>query len=54
MLDTLPGTRFLYNPPDTMLLIRAVREAVKDDPTFWAMSFAAILENWHDAHDAGQ
>jgi hypothetical protein len=54
MLDTLPGTRFLYNPPDTMLLIRAVRDAVKDDPTFWAMSFAAILENWHDAHDAGQ
>jgi CubicO group peptidase (beta-lactamase class C family) len=39
MLDTLPGTRFLYNPPDTMLLMRAVREAVKDDKTFWAMPF---------------
>ena len=39
MLDTLPGTRFLYNPPDTMLLIRAVREAVGDDRTFWAMPF---------------
>ncbi|MEJ2110278.1 MAG: serine hydrolase [Acidobacteriota bacterium] len=39
MLDTLPGTRFLYNPPDTMLLMRAVREAVRDDRTFWAMPF---------------
>jgi CubicO group peptidase (beta-lactamase class C family) len=39
MLDSLPGTRFLYNPPDTMLLMRAVREAVKDDKTFWAMPF---------------
>ena len=39
MLDTLPGTRFLYNPPDTMLLMRAVREAVQDDRTFWAMPF---------------
>ena len=39
MLDTLPGTRFLYNPPDTMLLMRAVREAVKDDKSFWAMPF---------------
>jgi len=39
ILDTLPGTRFLYNPPDTMLLMRAVREAVKDDQAFWAMPF---------------
>lgn len=39
MLDTLPGTRFLYNPPDTMLLMRAVREAVKDDKAFWALPF---------------
>ncbi len=39
MLDTVPGTRFLYNPPDTMLLMRAVREAVKNDQTFWAMPF---------------
>jgi CubicO group peptidase (beta-lactamase class C family) len=39
MLDTLPGTRFLYNPPDTMLLMRTVREAVRDDHVFWAMPF---------------
>jgi CubicO group peptidase (beta-lactamase class C family) len=43
MLDTLPGTRFLYNPPDTMLLARAVREAVKDDKTFWAMPFQQLF-----------
>jgi len=43
MLDTLPGTRFLYNPPDTMLLMRAVREAVKDDKTFWAMPFQQLF-----------
>jgi CubicO group peptidase (beta-lactamase class C family) len=39
MLDTLPGTRFLYNPPDTMLLVRAVHEAVGDDKRFLAMPF---------------
>ena len=43
ILDTLPGTRFLYNPPDTMLLMRAVREAVKDDKTFWAMPFQQLF-----------
>jgi CubicO group peptidase (beta-lactamase class C family) len=43
MLDTLPGTRFLYNPPDTMLLMHAVREAVKDDKTFWAMPFQQLF-----------
>jgi CubicO group peptidase (beta-lactamase class C family) len=43
ILDTMPGTRFLYNPPDTMLLMRAVREAVKDDQTFWAMPFQQLF-----------
>jgi CubicO group peptidase (beta-lactamase class C family) len=43
MLDTMPGTRFLYNPPDTMLLMRAVREAVKDDKTFWALPFQQLF-----------
>jgi CubicO group peptidase (beta-lactamase class C family) len=43
MLDTLPGTRFLYNPPDTMLLMRVVREAVKDDKAFWAMPFQELF-----------
>ena len=43
ILDTLPGTRFLYNPPDTMLLVRAVRQVVKDDKTFWAMPFRELF-----------
>ena len=43
ILDTMPGTRFLYNPPDTMLLMRAVREVVKDDQTFWAMPFQQLF-----------
>jgi CubicO group peptidase (beta-lactamase class C family) len=43
MLDTMPGTRFYYNPPDTMLLMRAVREAVKNDKTFWALPFQQLF-----------
>jgi len=43
ILDSMPGTRFLYNPPDTMLLMRAVREAVKDDRTFWALPFQQLF-----------
>jgi CubicO group peptidase (beta-lactamase class C family) len=43
ILDTLPGTRFLYNPPDTMLLMRAVRQAVKDDKQFWVMPFTELF-----------
>lgn len=43
ILDTMPGTRFLYNPPDTMLLMRAVREAVSDDRIFWAMPFQQLF-----------
>ncbi len=43
ILDTLPGTRFLYNPPDTMLLVRAVRQAVNDDQKFWALPFKELF-----------
>jgi CubicO group peptidase (beta-lactamase class C family) len=43
ILDTMPGTRFLYNPPDTMLLVRAVRQAVNDDKTFWAMPWTELF-----------
>lgn len=42
-LDSLPGTRFLYNPPDTMLLMRAVRQAVNDDPKFLAYPFQELF-----------
>lgn len=43
ILDTMPGTRFLYNPPDTMLLVRAVRQAVNDDKKFWALPFKELF-----------
>lgn len=42
-LHTRPGTRFLYNPPDTMLALRAVREAVNDDQAYWAMPFTDLF-----------
>jgi CubicO group peptidase (beta-lactamase class C family) len=43
ILHTMPGERFVYNPPDTMLLVRAVRETVADDPTFWALPFTELF-----------
>ncbi len=42
-LDSLPGTRYLYNPPDTMLLMRAVRQAVNDDRKFLAYPFQELF-----------
>ncbi len=42
-LNTMPGTRFLYNPPDTMLLVRAVREKINNDEKFWAMPFTELF-----------
>jgi CubicO group peptidase (beta-lactamase class C family) len=42
-LDSLPGTRFLYNPPDTMLLMRAVRQAVDDDEKFLVYPFEELF-----------
>jgi CubicO group peptidase (beta-lactamase class C family) len=42
-LDSLPGTRFLYNPPDTMLLMRAVRQAVRDDAKFLVYPFEELF-----------
>jgi len=43
ILHTMPGKRFVYNPPDTMLLMRAVRETVADDATFWALPFKELF-----------
>jgi CubicO group peptidase (beta-lactamase class C family) len=43
ILHTMPGARFVYNPPDTMLLIRAVRETVADDSIFWALPFTELF-----------
>jgi CubicO group peptidase (beta-lactamase class C family) len=42
-VDSPPGTRFLYNPPDTMLLMRAVRQAVNDDQKFLAYPFQELF-----------
>jgi CubicO group peptidase (beta-lactamase class C family) len=42
-LHSMPGTRFLYNPPDTMLAVRAVREKVNNDKTFLAMPFTELF-----------
>ena len=39
LLDTMPGTRFLYNPPDTLLMMRAVRQRVNDDARYLEMPF---------------
>jgi CubicO group peptidase (beta-lactamase class C family) len=43
ILHTMPGERFVYNPPDTMLLVRAVRETIADDQTFWALPFTELF-----------
>ncbi|MEP7314871.1 MAG: serine hydrolase, partial [Pseudomonadota bacterium] len=39
ILHTLPGSRFFYNPPDTMLAVRAVRQAVDNDQRFLAYPY---------------
>lgn len=38
-LDTLPGSTFAYSPPDTMLAMRALREAMQDDRRFFAFPY---------------
>jgi CubicO group peptidase (beta-lactamase class C family) len=38
-LDTMPGTTFVYSPPDTMLAMRALREAMHDDRRFLAFPY---------------
>lgn len=34
---------FMLNPPDTMLLMRAVRQSVKNDKEFWALPFKDLF-----------
>jgi CubicO group peptidase (beta-lactamase class C family) len=38
-LDTMPGSTFVYSPPDTMLAMRALREAMHDDKRFLAFPY---------------
>jgi CubicO group peptidase (beta-lactamase class C family) len=42
-LDTQPGTRFIYSPPDTMLLMRSVRQQVNNDEEYWALPFQQLF-----------
>jgi CubicO group peptidase (beta-lactamase class C family) len=42
-MDSVPGARFVYAGSDTILSVRAVRQAVKDDARFWAFPFEEIL-----------
>ena len=41
--DARPGTRFVYAGSDTILSVRAIRQAINDDATFWRMPFEEIL-----------
>ncbi|MAK61876.1 MAG: hypothetical protein CMK09_12955 [Ponticaulis sp.] len=43
ILDQPPGTRFLYSPPDTQLMVRSVRQAVKDDSQFLSLPFTELF-----------
>ncbi len=42
-LHTLPGERFLYNPPDTMLFLRALREHIGNDAEYWEFPFRELF-----------
>ena len=41
-LDSVPGARFAYSPADTMLIMRAIREALGDDAAFLRLPYEAL------------
>jgi len=43
IMDSRPGSRFVYAGSDTILSVRAVRQAVNDDPRFWRLPFEELL-----------
>jgi CubicO group peptidase (beta-lactamase class C family) len=43
IVDSPPGKRFVYAGSDTILSVRAVRQAVNDDLRFWAFPFEELL-----------
>jgi hypothetical protein len=43
ILHTLPGERFVYNPPDTMLAMRALRQGMNNDRKFWAFPYQELF-----------
>ena len=42
-LDAMPGKRFQYSPSDTMLIMRSVREAMKDDAAYLRFPHEALF-----------
>ena len=45
-VDSKPGTRFVYAGSDTILAIRALRQAVNDDSHFSASPSASCSGSW--------
>ena len=43
VLQTLPGKRFFYNPPDTMLAMRAVRQAIGNDGRYLLFPYQQLF-----------
>lgn len=43
VLDQPPGTRFLYSPPDTQLVVRSVRQVVNNDAEFLTLPFEELF-----------
>jgi len=42
-LEAAPGTRWHYANRDTLLLARAMREAIGDDAAYWALPYRTLL-----------
>jgi CubicO group peptidase (beta-lactamase class C family) len=43
LLETIPGQRFVYAGTDTVLAIRALRQAIDDDPRYWAFPYRELF-----------
>lgn len=43
VLHTMPGVRFVYNPPDTMLALRALRQGMNNDKAYWAFPYQQLF-----------
>jgi CubicO group peptidase (beta-lactamase class C family) len=41
-LMSTPGSSFVYSPPDTMLLMRSLREVMNDDANFWRFPYEEL------------
>ncbi len=43
ILHSKPGSTFLYNPPDTMLAMRSLRQSINNDRRYWAFPFQELF-----------